>query len=85
MSQSKSEDNWLQEAWKESTSEPVKLTREEAREIKMLRRKGYKDFSDAYFEYLQLKKKEGPLDYTLKEFCEKKGIKYQFSKLGVTE
>jgi len=80
LSQSKSEDNWLQESMKESTSEPVQLTREEAREIKMLRRKGYKDFADAYSGYLQLKKKEGSLDYTLKEFCEKKGVKYRFPK-----
>ena len=78
MSQSKSEDNWLQEAWKESTA--VQLTREEAREIKMLKRRGYKDFANAYFEYLQLKKQEGSLDYTLKEFCEKKGIEYRFPK-----
>ena len=80
MSQSKSEDNWLQEAWGESTSESVQLTREETREIKMLRRKGYKDFTDAYCEHLQRKKEEGSLDYTLKEFCEKKGIKYRFPK-----
>ena len=78
MSQSKSEDNWLQEAWKESTA--VQLTREEAREIKMLKRRGYKDFADAYCEYLQLKKQEGSLDYTLKEFCKKKGIEYRFPK-----
>ena len=77
MSQSKSEDNWLQEAWKESTA--VQLTREEAREIKMLKRRGYKDFADAYCEYLQLKKK-GSFDYTLKEFCEKNGIEYRFPK-----
>jgi hypothetical protein len=80
MSQSKSEDSWLQEAMKESTSKPVQLTREEAREIKMLRRKGYKDFADAYCEYLQLEKQKGSLDYTLKEFCEKKEIKYRFPK-----
>jgi hypothetical protein len=80
LSQSKSEDSWLQEAWGESTSEPVQLTRKEAREIKILRRKGYKDFADAYCEHLQREKKEGSLDYTLKEFCEKKGIKYRFPK-----
>jgi hypothetical protein len=80
LSQSKSEDNWLQETWDKSTSEPVQLTREEARKIKMLRRKGYKDFADAYCEYLQLEKEEGSLDYTLKEFCEKKGTKYRFQK-----
>ena len=80
MSQSKSEDNWLQEAWGEPTSETIQLTREQAREIKMLRRKGYKDFAGAYYDYLQLKKKEGSLGYTLKEFCEEKGIKYRFQK-----
>jgi len=46
----------------------------------MLKRRGYKDFADAYCEYLQLKKQEGSLDYTLKEFCEKKGIEYRFPK-----
>ena len=80
MSQSKSEDNWLQESMNESTSEIFQTTREEVREIKILRRKGYKDFVDAYHEYRQLKNEEGPLDYSLKEFCEKKGIKYRFSK-----
>jgi hypothetical protein len=80
LSQSKSEDSWLQEAWGESTSEPVQLTRKEAREIKILRRKGYKDFADAHCEYLQLKRKECSLEYTLKEFCEKKGIKYRPQK-----
>ena len=78
MSQSKSEDNWLQEAWGESTSESVQLTREETREIKMLRRKGYKEFTDAYCEHLQRKKEEGSLDYTLKEFCEKKELNIGF-------
>ena len=80
MSQSKSEDNWLQESMNESTSVIFQTTREEVREIKILRRKGYKDFVDAYHEYRQLKNEEGPLDYSLKEFCEKKGIKYQFPK-----
>jgi hypothetical protein len=77
LSQSKSEDNWLQEALKDSASEAYKLTKEEAREIKKLKRKGFKEFADAYFEYLQLEKQKGSLDYTLKEFCEKKGVKYQ--------
>ena len=80
MSQSKSEDNWLQESMNESTSEIFQTTREEVREIKILRRKGYKDFVDAYHEYRQLKNEEGPLDYSLKEFCEKKGITYRFQK-----
>ena len=77
MSQSKSEDNWLQEALGDSTSEAFKLTREEVLEIRKLKRKGFKDFADAYFEYLQLEKQEGSLDYTLQEFCEKKSVKYQ--------
>lgn len=80
MSQSKSEDNWLQDALGDSTSEAFKMTKEEAREIKKLKRKGFKDFADAYYEYLQLGKKEGSLDYTLQEFCEIKGVKYQFPK-----
>ena len=80
MSQSKSEDNWLQESMNESTSEIFQTTRDEVREIKILRRKGYKDFVDAYHEYRQLKNEEGPLDYSLKECCEKKGIKYQLPK-----
>ena len=40
MSQSKSEDNWLQDSLNESTSEVFQMTREEIREIKILRRKG---------------------------------------------
>ncbi len=80
MSQSKSEDNWLQDSLNESTSEVFQTTREEVREIKMLKLKGFKDFADAYYEYLQLEKKESSLDYTLKDFCEKKGIKYRFPK-----
>ena len=80
MSQSKSEDNWLKEALDDSTSEAFKITKEEAREIKQLKRKGFKDFADAYYEYLQLKNQKGSLDYTLKEFCEKKGVKYQSPK-----
>ena len=78
MSQSKSEDSWLQEAMNETTV--FRTTREEVREIKNLRRKGYKDFVDAYHEYSQLKNEEGPLNYTLKEFCKKKGVKYRFQK-----
>ncbi|MBT3922707.1 MAG: hypothetical protein HOF21_09050 [Nitrospina sp.] len=80
LSQSKSEDNWLQDSMNESTSEVFKTTREEVRELKILRRKGYKDFVDAYHEYVQLKKEEGSLDYTLKEFCEQKGVIYRFPK-----
>lgn len=75
MSQSRSEDNWVQDALKNSC-DVFKLTIEEAREIKILRRKGLKEFADIYYDYLQLEKKEGQLDYTLKEFCEKKAVKY---------
>ena len=83
MSQSKSEDNWLQDSLNESTSEVFQMTREEVREIKILKRKGFKDFADAYYEYLLLEKKEGSLDYTLKEFCEKKvlNIDFQYDRL----
>ena len=80
MSQSKSEDNWLQDALGDSTSEAFKMTKEEVREIRKLKRKGFKDFADAYHEYLQLEKKEGSLDYTLQEFCEIKGVQYQSPK-----
>lgn len=80
MSQSKSEDNWLKDALDDSTSEAFKMTKEEVREIKKLKRKGFKDFADAYYEYLQLEKKEGSLEYTLQEFCEIKGVKYQSPK-----
>ena len=79
MSQSKSDDNWVQDTLDES-SEAFRMTKEEVREMKMLRRKGFKAFADEYYDYLQLEKKEGSLDYTLKEFCEKKGIKYRFLK-----
>ena len=82
MSQSKSDDSWVQNALDESC-ETFRMTKEEVREMKMLRRKGFKAFADAYYDYLQLEKKEGhPLDYTLKEFCEKKGIKYPLPNGG---
>jgi len=80
VSQSKSDDNWMQEALDDSTTETFQMTREEVREMKKLRRKGFKAFADAYYDYLQLEKKEGSLDYTLKEFCDKKGIKYPLPK-----
>lgn len=63
MSQSKSEDNWLQDSLNESTSEVFQMTREEVREIKILKRKGFKDFADAYYEYLQLEKKVLNIDF----------------------
>jgi hypothetical protein len=78
LSQSKSEDNWALEILKDAAaSETFKLTREEAREIKKLKRNGFKDFANAYCEYLQLEKQEGSLDYSLKEFCESKGVQYR--------
>ncbi|MEK9629925.1 MAG: hypothetical protein VW455_13010 [Nitrospinota bacterium] len=80
MSQSKSEDNWLQDALNESASVMFPTKREEIRELKILRRKGYKDFVGAYHEYVQLKNQEGSLGFTLKEFFEKKGITYRFPK-----
>ena len=80
MSQSKSDDNWIQKALDDSTSEVFQMTNAEIREMKKFRRRGFKAFADAYYDYLQLEKKEGSLDYTLKEFCEKKGIKYPLLK-----
>jgi len=79
VSQSKSDDNWVQDALDDSC-EAFQLTREEVREMKMLRRKGFNAFADAYYDYLKLEKKEGSLDYTLEEFCKKKGIEYRFPK-----
>ena len=79
MRQSKSDDNWVQDALDDSC-EAFQLTREEVREMKMLRRKGFNAFADAYYDYLKLEKKEGSLDYTLEEFCKKKGIEYRFPK-----
>ena len=79
MSQSKSDDNWVQDALDDSC-EAFQLIREEVREMKMLRRKGFNAFADAYYDYLKLEKKEGSLDYTLEEFCKKKGIEYRFPK-----
>jgi len=70
----------MQEALDDSTAKALRMTREETREIKKLRRRGFKAFADTYYEYLQQEKIEGPLDYTLKEYCEKKGVKYQLPK-----
>ena len=80
MSQSKSDDNWMQDALDDSTTKAFQMTGEEVREMQKLRRRGFKAFADAYYDYLQLEKKEGSLDYTLKEFCDKKGIKYPLPK-----
>ena len=63
VSQSKSEDNWLQDSLNESTSEVFQMTREAVREIKILKRKGFKYFADAYYEYLQLEKKVLNIDF----------------------
>ena len=54
------------------------MTREELRDMKMLRRKGFNEFAEVYCDYIQLGKKEGSLNYTLKELCAKKNIKYRF-------
>jgi hypothetical protein len=80
MSQSRSDDNWVQKALDESADDEFPMTPEELRDWKKFKRRGYADFADAYYDYLQLEKKEGPLDFTLKEFCEKKGIKYPLPK-----
>ncbi len=80
MSQSKSEDNWIQKALDESSAEEFPMTSEELRDWKKYKRRGYIDFADAYYDYLQLEKKEGPLDYTLKDFCKKQGVKYPLPK-----
>ena len=79
MSQSKSEDNWAQEVL-DAATEIFKPTREQAREIRKLKRNGFKDFADAYCEYLHLEQQKGPLGYSLKEFCETRGVQYRFPK-----
>ena len=71
MSQSKSDDNWMQDALDDSF-EKFEMTREELRDVKMLRRKGFNEFAEVYCNYIQLGKKEGSLNYTLKELCAKK-------------
>ena len=71
MSQSKSDDNWVQDTLDDSC-ETFQLPREEVREMKMLRWNGFNAFADAYYDYLKLEKKEGSLDYTLEEFCKKR-------------
>ena len=48
----------MQEALDDSR-EAFQMTREEVRQIKILRRKGFKEFADAYYDYLQREKKEG--------------------------
>ena len=71
MSQSKSDDNWVQDA-SDDSCEAFQLTREEVREMKMLRRKGFNAFADAYYDYPKLEKEEGSLGYTLGEFSKKR-------------
>ena len=61
LSQSKSDDNWAQDALDDSC-EAFQLIKEEVREMKMLRWKGFNVFADAYYECLKLEKKEGSLD-----------------------
>jgi len=56
VSQSKSDDNWVQNTL-DTSCEAFQLTREQVREMKMLRRKGFKEFADAYYDYLQLETK----------------------------
>jgi hypothetical protein len=78
VSQSKSEDNWALEVLKEAAaSETFKPTREQAREIRKLKRMGFNEFADVYLEYLQLAKQECPLAYSLEEFCGIKGVQYR--------
>ena len=61
MSQSKSDDNWVQDALDDSC-EAFQLIREEVRGMKMLRWKGFNVFADTYYDCLKLEKKEGSLD-----------------------
>ena len=61
LSQSKSDDNWAQDALDDSC-EAFQLIREEVREVKMLRWKGFNVFADTYYDCLKLEKKEGSLD-----------------------
>jgi len=79
VSQSKSEDNWAQEVM-DAVNETFKPTREQAREIRKLKRMGFKDFADVYVEYLQLENQQGPLDYSLKEYCGIKGVPFRSLK-----
>jgi hypothetical protein len=57
VSQSKSDDNWIQDALDDSC-EKFEMTREEVREMKILRRKGFNEFAEIYNDYLQMKKKK---------------------------
>ena len=79
LSQSKSEDNWAQEVWKAAT-ETFKPTREQARDIRKLKRMGFNDFADTWVEYLRREQQEGPLEYSLQEFCESRGVQYRSLK-----
>ena len=73
MSQSKSGDNWVQDALDDSC-EAFQLTREEVREMKMLRRKGFNAFADAYYDYLKLEKKRRFVGLHSGRILQKKGI-----------
>ena len=61
LSQLKSDDNWAQDALDDSC-EAFQLIKEEVREMKMLRWKGFNVFADTYYDCLKLEKKEGSLD-----------------------
>jgi hypothetical protein len=61
LSQSKSDDNWVQDA-SDDSCEAFQLIKEEVREMKMLRWKGFNVFADTYYDCLKLEKKEGSLD-----------------------
>ena len=71
MSQSKSDDNWVQDAVDNSCG-AFQLTREQVREMKMLRRKGFKEFADAYYDYFQLEKTGEFWDF----ICQKRDIAF---------
>ena len=53
MSQSKSDDNWVQDALDDSC-EAFQLIGEEVREMKMLRRKGFNVFADTYLSLIHI-------------------------------
>ena len=71
LSQSKLDDNWAQDALDDS-GEAFQLIREEVREMKMLRRKGFNAFADAYYDYLKLEKKKIRWITLWKNFAKKK-------------
>ena len=42
----------------DDSCEKFKMTREELRDMKMLRRKGFNEFAEVYCDYIQLEKKK---------------------------